>query len=228
MPGPAWPVPTAKGSQPVTTQRIFINNFSILWETAPSQKEGKAKTQRGRCCEPPWFHPPFAPALSPPWGQEEGEPSRHWICLSKWNLNCGRSNFLKHFSPKICRGRKQWNGWQKPGSKVAEYFLFALSERAGELFLLVMGAGSVLGNVGCETSPQPWAARAEDNWAAPLCCRRLWRLIAAAQTRSQWHQRGEFGDLCRQQCKGLRGFCRSCSTLTLVKSFPRVTQYTSI
>lgn len=74
MPAPAWPVPTAKGSQTVTTERILMNNFSMLWETALSWKEGKAKTERGRCCEPSWFHLPFAPALSPAWGQE-GEPN---------------------------------------------------------------------------------------------------------------------------------------------------------
>lgn len=53
------------------------------------------------------------------------------VCLCKRNLNCGRGNFLKHFSPKIDRGRKQWNGWCKTGSKVAEYFLFALFETKG-------------------------------------------------------------------------------------------------
>lgn len=101
-----------------------------------------------------------------PEGRRRENPSRHRICLSKWNLSCGRSNFPKHFSPKIGRGRKQWNGWQKPGSKVAQHLLFALTGTEG------LGSFSS----GCWEQgqcwemwwniPQPWPAWAEGISAA--------------------------------------------------------------
>lgn len=94
--------------------------------------------------------------------------------------------------------------------------LLCLEQKGWEAFPPGDGSRVSAGKCG-ETSAQPWAAWAEGNPPALPECSGGSLLL---------HKQGhpvEFSDLCRQQCKGLRDFCRSCCTLTPVKSFPRVT-----
>lgn len=151
--------------------------------TALGWKEGKAKT-KSRSCEPSWFYPPFAPALSPPWGQEEGEPQESLKAQSAFTRETRTVEegiFSNTSLPKQAEAGSS-EGMAKDWEQGSWVFpvCFIWNKRAGKHFLWWWEQGQC-GKCVCVASPEPWPARAEDNSPPSV----LQKVLEAAQTRSQ-------------------------------------------